>query len=159
MINYFNKGHFVEIGTFMGKSASFMGIEIYNSKKPICFDTIDTFKGSPDEINGKHAIFTKINIKERAKQNLKNIPLKIINCDSVSAAKLYKNKSLEFVFIDGAHDFEAVYNDIDAWYPKVKNGGFIGGHDYDNKNVREAVNKYFFNLEASKSYNSWLIQK
>jgi len=159
MVTYFDKGHFVEIGTFMGKSASFMGVEIINSGKPIIFDTIDTFEGSPEEINGKHSIYNKIDIKERAVNNLKNIPVNIINCDSLSVAKSHMEESLEFVFIDGAHDYTSVLNDIKAWYPKIKKGGYIGGHDYDNENVKMAVDKYFDNFHCPKSINSWLIQK
>lgn len=157
MINHFDKGHFVEIGTFLGKSSSFMGVEILNSAKDIIFDTIDTFQGSPKEINGKHAIFKSIDVKERAVSNLKDLPVNILNCDSVSASKLYRDESLEFVFIDGAHDYKSICDDLEAWHPKVKKGGYIGGHDYNNENVKAAVDKFL--KQCPKSINSWLLQK
>ena len=34
------------------------------------------------------------------------------------------------VYIDATHTFEAVTNDLDVWYPKLKEGGFLCGHDY-----------------------------
>ena len=58
---------------------------------------------------------------------------------SIEAAKLYENESLDFVFIDAAHDYENVKADIIAWLPKVKQGGWIGGHDYTwSEGVRQA---------------------
>ena len=49
---------------------------------------------------------------------------------SEEASKHFENESLDFVFIDGLHDYESVKNDISYWYPKVKVGGIISGHDY-----------------------------
>ena len=37
---------------------------------------------------------------------------------------------LDFVYIDGNHWYEFVKKDIDLFYPKVKSGGVIGGHDF-----------------------------
>lgn len=38
--------------------------------------------------------------------------------------------NLDFVYIDGNHDYEFVKQDIVNYYPKVKQGGLLGGHDY-----------------------------
>jgi hypothetical protein len=52
---------------------------------------------------------------------------------SVDAAKMFKDAQLDFVYIDGNHDYGHVMEDLDAWWPKVKLGGLVGGHDcYDN---------------------------
>jgi predicted O-methyltransferase YrrM len=37
---------------------------------------------------------------------------------------------LDFVFIDADHSYEAVKDDIACWAPKVRSGGWVGGHDY-----------------------------
>ncbi len=57
------------------------------------------------------------------------------NCDirkgaSVDVAKTIPDRSLDFVFIDANHSYEAVRDDLRAWVPKVKSGGIISGHDY-----------------------------
>ena len=44
-----NGAHFVEVGSWKGKSAAYMCVEIINSGKTINFDCVDTFKGSLDE--------------------------------------------------------------------------------------------------------------
>jgi hypothetical protein len=47
MVNYFpDNSHFVEVGSWKGRSASYMAVEILNSKKRIKFDCVDTWLGS-----------------------------------------------------------------------------------------------------------------
>ncbi len=63
---------------------------------------------------------------------------------SLQVAHLIQDKSLDFVYIDAAHDKESVTNDISTWYPKVKKGGVISGHDYSRKHpgVITAVDEF-----------------
>ena len=65
----------------------------------------------------------------------------VMNMDSVAASRLIPDESLDFVFIDGDHSYEAVKTDIYQWDPKVKSGGFLTGHDWDWESVRMAVNE------------------
>jgi predicted O-methyltransferase YrrM len=69
----------------------------------------------------------------------------IMNTSSVSAAKKIPDGSLDFVFIDAEHTYEAVIQDIAAWAPKVRDGGFVTGHDYSRKcpGVRLAVDEIY----------------
>lgn len=148
---------FVEIGTFLGKSASFMANEIKASGKVISFETIDTFKGSPTELEGKHKYYSEIDVYQRAKNNLKDLPARILVGESVKWSEQYEDASLDFVFIDGSHVYEDVKRDIEAWLPKVKPGGYIGGHDFDNNDVKKAVVEVI-GFECPKGANSWLIR-
>lgn len=49
---------------------------------------------------------------------------------SVDAAKDFEDGSLDFIYIDGNHEFSAVAADLFAWTPKIRSGGIISGHDY-----------------------------
>jgi len=84
----------------------------------------------------------------------------IIKETSVEAAKLFQDESLNFIFIDAAHDFFHVTQDLEIWLPKIKKGGVMFGHDYvsgiwnqgessicTNFEVKEAVDKFFKKLE------------
>ena len=51
---------------------------------------------------------------------------------SVEASVLFEDRSLDFVFIDANHRFGAVTADLKAWYPKIRRGGLLGGHDFLN---------------------------
>lgn len=42
----------------------------------------------------------------------------------------FEDESLDFVYIDGNHDFRYVAFDIEEWSKKVRKGGVVSGHDY-----------------------------
>jgi hypothetical protein len=46
--------------------------------------------------------------------------------------KLFPNEYLDWVYIDGDHEYESVKYDLEVSYPKLKQGGVILGHDYTN---------------------------
>jgi predicted O-methyltransferase YrrM len=145
MVNEAREGaHFVEVGSWKGKSSSYMAVEIINSGKNIRFDCVDTWGGSPEHQQGgshvDHFVVDGV-LFDHFIDNMKPVegyynPVKNY---SIEAAKLYADNSLDFVFIDAAHDYENVKADIQAWLPKVKIGGWIGGHDYTwNEGIRRA---------------------
>lgn len=60
----------------------------------------------------------------------------IIRAFSVDAAKRFSEDELDFVYIDANHSYKATLEDLDAWYPKVRIGGLIAGHDFlDGDNI------------------------
>lgn len=73
---------------------------------------------------------------------------------STRAAVDIKDESLDFVYIDADHRKEFVLSDISVWTTKVKKGGLVGGHDYDNqhpelkKTVKDYCSKNGFKLES-----------
>lgn len=62
---------------------------------------------------------------------------------SEDAAKIIPDQ-LDFVYIDGNHNYPYVKKDIELYYPKVKSGGYLGGHDYSMRyfGVIKAVNEF-----------------
>jgi len=75
---------------------------------------------------------------------------------SMEAVKQIPDASLDFVYIDGLHEFDPVMMDIICWAPKVRQGGIISGHDYYcfyKGGVIRAVNAY----TKSHNINSWYI--
>lgn len=89
---------------------------------------------------------------------------------SVKAAKSILEKELDWVFIDGNHSYDAVTEDLNAWWPKVKYGGLFGGHDCVNHDtdgwhcfVLDAVRDWVKNIEELEFHitpcSSWWIYK
>lgn len=64
---------------------------------------------------------------------------------STQAANHVEDGWADFVFIDAAHSYKAVKADIAAWRPKVRDGGWLGGHDYHEAHpgVIQAVDEAF----------------
>lgn len=51
--------------------------------------------------------------------------------DSREGSGKFVDELLDFVFLDASHDYDNVKADIDIWYPKIRPGGIISGHDYN----------------------------
>lgn len=62
-----------------------------------------------------------------------------VRLPSVEAAKTFPDKYFDFVYIDGAHDYENVLLDIKSWHPKIKSGAFLCGHDATYPEVMKAI--------------------
>jgi hypothetical protein len=57
-------------------------------------------------------------------------------------------ESLDFIYIDGDHSYKGVKKDLDIWFPKIKKGGIMSGHDYghsSHQGVKKAVDEFFIN--------------
>lgn len=149
---------FVEVGSYKGRSAAFMGVEIANSGKPITFYCVDHWKGSDEEAHkadpDRKRLFTvfKDNIAPLIKAH---VHIKPVRSDSAQAAHLFEDESVDFVWIDAGHDYDSVSEDIEAWWPKVKPGGVMGGDDLPMAGVNQAVTELFPDAERV-SENGWM---
>ena len=89
----------------------------------------------------------------------------VLRLTSEKASKIINDGSLDFVFIDALHDYENVALDIRLWFPKVKAGGLISGHDYNGRldrsgagGVKRAVDEFAggnFHRVHSERINWW----
>lgn len=76
---------------------------------------------------------------------------------SVAAARQVEDGWADFVFIDAGHSYQAAKMDIEAWKPKVRTGGWLGGHDYhiNHPGVLRAVDEAF---PKRKLLEGWIWQ-
>jgi hypothetical protein len=86
-----------------------------------------------------------------------NTNIKHIKATSNDAIINFKEKSFDFVYIDGLHTYEQMKMDIKNYLPIIKNTGFIGGHDYHvvYKGVIKAINENF-SIDKLFSDTSWI---
>jgi len=150
----------VEIGSWVGKSTLYMAelIEYFLDKKvspetkSIKFINIDPFVADVtiNNIGGyewnESTAGTKQAAKEAFYNNIKTHKKFIETREeySPSAAESFENESIDCVWVDALHDYDSVLKDLTAWYPKVKKGGILGGHDfnYDFGGVPRAVHDF-----------------
>ena len=83
---------------------------------------------------------------ENAKNRLGKYPgCVMVKNISTEAARDIEFYSLDFVYIDGAHTFDYVMEDIITWARRVRKGGIVSGHDYyrfRDAGVVQAVDLY-----------------
>lgn len=175
--------HFVELGVWKGQSTAYMCEQIYASEKEIRFDGIDWFYGSPEHTSrlapGSYPPEIEILSSEQRQKwlyehTIANLQpaldlnlVNIINSSVKEAAKLYQDNSLDFVFHDASHLFADLLVELPLWYPKVKPGGVLAGHDYSNEmfdgQVAKAVNRFAIDNKVDVLFrsreDSWMIIK
>ena len=137
-------------------SSVYLAVEIINSNKNIKFDCVDLWGTDPNRLYADRKDLYNTFIKNI--EPVKDIINPIISL-SWEAASRYEDNSLDFVWLDAGHKYEDIKKDIVAWYPKVKVGGTIAGHDYTTaRGVQTAVNEYF-NKDFKQINTSWLHKK
>lgn len=144
----------IEVGVWEGDSLSILTkLLVKNNKNDFRVFGIDLWQSPPDMVKkyGEERMANAFNtcrkcLKEKKIDHL--IELMVI--DSVKGAEFFEDKSVDYVFIDADHSYESVLADITVWYPKVKEGGIISGHDYKWwDTVKKAVDDFF-----AKQYSS-----
>jgi predicted O-methyltransferase YrrM len=151
---------FVEIGAYKGRSACYMAERIRELGLDVRFDVVDTFQG--DEHIGADDLWPAFS------ENLSRAGLldsvSAHRALSVDAAKEFAHESLDFIYIDATHTFEAVSQDLLAWWPKLKPGGLMAGHDYPYfDGLKAAVDGFVARNNLFRAFRtqrySWLIDK
>jgi hypothetical protein len=97
----------------------------------------------------------------------------VLRKTSLEAAPDFPDESFDYVYIDAMHTFDAVTADLEAWWPKIKPGGLLMGHDYANHitanrmgfDVVPAVNRFVRESRAAfvgvtnEPYPSYILAK
>ncbi len=110
------------------------------------FDLLKNFEGLTDQENVRRFEFAS----SLARAHKGTVVIKEF---SLKAAELLPDKSLDMVFIDADHTYNAVRDDIAAWLPKIRIGGIISGHDFGLRfigvvmAVHEAFKDRYIHLE------------
>jgi hypothetical protein len=74
----------------------------------------------------------------------------------------FAENSLDFVYVDADHSYTACLADMKNYWPKVKAGGVLAGHDFNDPRVEKAVAD--FCAEKTLSYKHegmdwWIIKE
>lgn len=150
-----DSGIFVECGAWLGSSSSYL-CDIANNRINIYI--VDTWLGSPNELNSSHKLATEKNIYEIFLDNMGDRSFIPLRMDSCEAAQKFEDNSCDVIYIDMTHTYDAVKRDIECWVPKVKPGGYIAGHDYSCPDVSKAVNDSLKDIILMDS-SCWIVKK
>lgn len=135
MINFIRERHKAnelsgaEIGVHKGYHAMVIVTHL-NIKKLYLVDPYLAYKDykEPNWINKKQSDYDSY-LKE-AKENLEPYGSKIEFIRKKSSEAIIPD-NLDFVYIDGNHDYKYVKEDIEKYYNKIRAGGYLGGDNYE----------------------------
>ena len=68
---------------------------------------------------------------------------------SLDALPSVGDESLDLIYVDGDHRYEAVVADIQGWKPKLRKGGVMAGHDWNMQGVKKALSEVFLGKDAT----------
>lgn len=134
--------HCVEVGTFLGRSAA-----AFLSRAPhldmLCIDTFDGRATS--KANPLPPLLNMKRMEEEVARVIGRGAALPVMSTSLEAAKRLEDADLDYLFLDADHSYEAVLADLRAWWPKMKPGATLYGHDYHESwpSVVEAVCDFF----------------
>lgn len=155
--------NFVEIGSFLGGSICYLGQKIYARNIVLNMTAIDNWKF--DNISTGHLQLTSKDKSyyEQFEDNVKKCGLSVcpIIGDSLDVAKIMKDKSIDFLFIDGCHEYPYVKDELIAWLPKMKENSILGGHDYSSSDgIRQAVSEVLsgFEIKFTEKKDSYYVE-
>lgn len=132
----------VEVGVWHGRSVVYLAEQVKASGKDVHIFGVDTFLGEGcPKVIGTEGKLWRTFVANIRREGVTQIVTPMC-LPSVQAASYFEAQSLHAVFIDGNHTYESVRDDILAWRPKVKRGGWLAGHDWDHPPVAQAVREY-----------------
>lgn len=132
----------VEVGVFHGQSLAWLGVEVLNRGLPVTIHAVDPFYGWPGVAQGD-VLRASFDANMAPLRPHLDDRLRVWPYPSIEAAKSFADDSLDVVWIDADHSYDAVKADIAAWWPKLKPGGVMGGDDWLMQGVALAVQERF----------------
>jgi hypothetical protein len=164
----------IEIGVWRGAYSfdiiAALNPSLFYGVDPYCL--FDDYTDTPDQVEfSNQSNLDKLysDVKMRYSQFTN---AQLIRSTSADAVGRFEDNSVDFVYIDGDHTYEFVSQDIARWWPKIKPGGILSGHDYTPGNpqknriygvipaVDEFVARHSLDLgKTDEEYATWWVVK
>ena len=151
----------IEIGSYAGESAEIF-LKSNAFRLLYCIDPWEMNYDPNDDAGKDEGIY----LAEKEFDNrFKNNPIiKKVKMKSSEAIDAFRDESIDFIYIDGNHQYEFIKQDLIDYVPKIKKGGIISGHDYGGAShtigTKKAIDE-FFGRPPKKIYadHSWIYIK
>ena len=151
-------GDVVEIGSWQGRSTSFLGRAVNDSKNGRFF-AIDHFLGN----KGKEKLYVvnKADLSDLKKEFLLNMDkhgikdvVNLIDMPNDLAINELEGSKIRFLFIDGDHSEEGVEKDISLFFPKLVDGAIVVFDDYspDFPGLIKSIDRLLLKIDVKKIF-------
>ena len=142
---------FVEVGAYLGRSTAYLASRLRQARKRIRLFVVDLWDGwFYDNFQQQTPMPQAADVYWHFLRNMQRCGVCHLLCPvklaSERAASLFEDGSVDFVYLDADHAEAAVQRDLEVWFPKVRPGGVLAGHDYLNNDfpgVRRAADAFF----------------
>lgn len=135
-------GVVAEVGVWRGDFAK----KIIDITKPKEMYLIDPWEwlgqwkdGSDPTFNNPDEVYAEI-LKKFPASNNENV--RIVRTSSEIASKNFKDEYFDWVYIDADHRYKQIQEDLHFWWPKIKEGGMLCGHDISNLFLEKEITDY-----------------
>jgi len=130
----------VEVGVAQGNHAKTLctyipGVKLY------CVDYWGRYKGYREYTDRIKKYY------KEAQERLASFDCVFMKMFSMEAIKEFEDRSLDFVYIDAAHDFFHIAEDL-RWAKKVRYGGVVFGHDYKRRRGARDKSRYIVHVRG-----------
>ncbi len=154
---------FVEVGCKEGRTSGYL-LKEFPELRVIAIDPWAPVANPDEDYKGwdfeaiEREFWENVGPQRDMRVNMK----RCTSMEASAAIKRWDDFSADIIFIDAAHDYDNALADIKAWWPLVREGGYICGHDYQHKfpGVMRAVARSFPLLRVAVCPDSiWVVQK
>lgn len=156
-----------EVGVHTGEFSRAM----VGALEPTLFFGIDAWRFIPgeyerDPMNRQGRPY--LDFMAKAEKRLASFPnATLVRATSAQAAQLFADEVFGCIYLDADHTEPGIRGDIERWWPKVRKGGVLAGHDYVERDwidvmdvVDEFVSREDLDVVFSReSLPSWAIVK
>ncbi len=156
---------YVEVGCKEGRTVGFVLANCPNLRAI----AIDPWCTQPATDDVSRETYEKWDFAEIERVFWENVGANKERCDmlrrtgiDVASAAFAQGSSFDVVFIDALHDYESVKQDIALWWPLVRPGGYLCGHDFNHQwpGVERAVSEHFNLMDVGLAPDSvWFVRK
>ena len=115
------KGEFSELLLSRWRGEQLLSIDPWQPDDPAVY--LDIANVSADE-------YERLCCEARGRLSAFGTRSRIWRVSSAEAAAQVKPASLDFVYLDARHDEQSVTQDLKLWWPRIRAGGVLAGHDY-----------------------------
>jgi hypothetical protein len=136
-----------ELGVLMGDFSE----KILSKTNPSELILIDSWEGeifSGDVDGNNMGLYSGENLYNFALNRFKDSQNVKIFRNRTEKILDFENEYFDFIYVDADHSYESVKKDLENCYTKIKNGGYLAGHDY-GINPTKAHNIYDFGVKRA----------
>ena len=149
---YCNNSKVLEVGVFKGEFLDY----IVDNCSYSSVEGVDLFEGifGSGDVNGNNMTKADLNkeyilLQDKYKDN-ENV--NVYKSFSTTYLNHQKDNTYDIIYIDADHRYEAVKKDLISSFPKIKDGGYLMGHDYELNKEKCKLNHNFGTKKAVQEF-------